>query len=208
MKDTNQTRVDRFTNRLKNHPVTSSIIIIGVVIIAVGGVTGALTNIFQFMGHDTPPTQHNQQVLPPAQQEDPVTSIEEDLMYAKRLTEDWVASVIDRDVEFIMSITQTPFFFDQQVIQDMAGVKNHYLDWWAGEEQPPREILDGINLTAFTVKDFKKEYPRGSFRDRMMNSQLEIKDSDIVVLLDIEGEGTLYFYRKTGDNLKLIGFWG
>lgn len=132
---------------------------------------------------------------------------EKDLRYAERLTEDWFESIMAGDIRFILSITNTPFFFDQKVLSNSKEIRAHYKNLWDSKDVVEQEIkIDSVK--SFSILQFKREYPRNAFHDRILNSPLAVADTDIVVLVMRKGEGSLFFYRKFDKELKMIGFWG
>ena len=130
---------------------------------------------------------------------------EDDLRYAERLTRDYWQAYTAGDLRFIMSITATPFYFDQKVLADTASIESMYKQWW--EEEVSKQEFAFETIKASTVSQFKREHPRGAFHDRILNSPIGIVDTDIVVLCIAEGEGVLFFYRKHGTELKMLGLW-
>ncbi len=135
--------------------------------------------------------------------------IPEDLRYAERLTEDWIKARVVEDIRFVLSIASDYFFFDQYVLSGIEKIEEHYRNWWDREKIADKKLeFDNNKIESLSVSQFKKEFPRSAFHDRILSFPSKIQDTDIVVFVEVEGEGTLFFYRKFGSQLKMIGFWG
>ena len=54
------------------------------------------------------------------------------------------------------------------------------------------------------------EYERLGFkpsRDRFL-SNMEFSEDAIAVMIEIDGEGVILYFRRVGSELKMVGFWG
>ena len=127
---------------------------------------------------------------------------ESDLRKAEKLTEDWLASFQNRDIDTLVKLADTPFFFDQKILVSASQVRESYLSAF-GEGSP--EHFKITSLKAKTIYDLKNEgYDIN--QDRIISS-LRLNDDDITVLVMVEQEGIMFVFRRVDDDIRMAGFW-
>jgi hypothetical protein len=189
------------------HNTQIIIAIIGVVGILGGAVIANWDKIFP------PPVTDNSSVsdrleLPSDPISEPATRIveplstEQALTRAEEMTAKWLTAWAERDIDGLMALTGTPFYFDQSVLISTTEIRAKYAA--ALQEKATDSIkLDGIK--ASEVGELKLKGMLND-RDRIL-SNLRINDNDVAVIVMASGEGVIYFFRRVEGTLKMVGFW-
>lgn len=127
---------------------------------------------------------------------------EADLIKAEKLTGDWLAAFQNQDVDALVQLADTPFFFDQEILMSANQVRESYLLLFEGGNPEPFKIT---SLKAKTIYDLKNEGYDVN-QDRIISS-LRLNDDDIAVIVMVEQEGIMFVFRRVNDDIRMAGFW-
>jgi hypothetical protein len=140
----------------------------------------------------------------------PAVSLETRRQQAEALAGEWFGAMREHDVDHLVRLSETPFYFDQEILVTRSSIADKYRLLFVEKPTLP-EGLQIQKIRARTVKEMKDE---GALlqRDRIFNS-LSLGDSDwgIELHLHLAGhdgdEGMMMFAREVGDQLKIVGTW-
>lgn len=139
-----------------------------------------------------------ERATPPA----PELTTDDALTLAEEMTAKWWTAWEQRDIDALMALSGTPFYFDQGVIMSPAEIRAKYTE---AMQDGPAESMHFDSIKASEVGELKQQGLLDG-RDRIL-SNMRINDDDIAVILMIQGEGVIYFFRRSGSTLKMAGFW-
>ena len=119
----------------------------------------------------------------------------------------WLAALSARDVDQLVSLSEPPFFLDQNtILLSKPDIRAKYNEWFSGS---PRGGSSGQiqidKITPQTIGELK-ETGWNPGNDRLMN-KLRLTDDDIVVSIVTNGEVTLLFFRRSGAKTEMAGMW-
>jgi hypothetical protein len=180
--------------------------VIGAVAALITAVTAAVTNVFGLLDR----TQAQQSASTSAETNvshpQPPTPPTQALHSAEQQAAAWLAALSSRDVDELVRLSDPPFFLDEagRVLLDKVQIREAYEQQFAsqgGAKGPIRIEKIGAEL----ISDLKQRgwNPRS---DRLMNS-LRLSDDDIAVVATSRGESIIFFFRRSGDDVKLAGLW-
>ncbi len=186
---------------------TKAAAVIGAIAALITAVTAAVTNVFGLLNKT--PTEQGQspQTRPDANQQQPDTAKPptEALRAAEQQASAWMAAWLRRDLDELVRLSDPPFFLDQEVLLDKVQIRDGY-SRDLGSEPAPTEQPRIDKIGAEQISDLKQRgwNPRS---DRLMNS-LRLTDDDIAVTVTSGGESVIFFFRRSGNEVKLAGMWG
>jgi hypothetical protein len=143
---------------------------------------------------------------------DPSATLARDRQEAESFVGRWIGATMSRDIQTLLNMAEMPFYFDQEILvrrEDLesrlnpsgARAANNLSDW---------KIQ---SIRAITVGELKAKGEEAK-RDRVLG-RLSMADSDwqVVVLMTVPGgstprtEGAVFFVRKIGGVMKIVGLW-
>lgn len=140
----------------------------------------------------------------------PVASLESRRQQAEALAGEWLGAMRERNVNHLVRLAETPYYFDQEILVTRASIADRYRQLF--EEKPTvPEGMQIVKIRARTVKEMKDE-GESLQRDRIFRS-LSLGDSDWGIEVHVrmpgrEGdEGLIMFARPVGDQLRIVGTW-
>jgi hypothetical protein len=138
---------------------------------------------------------------------------------------EWVKAVNAGDVKTLVGLADPPFFFDNGLVYGKDEIAKRYAPMAQDEEPPmqavtadgtppaepqpaarPREHIIVTKLTAYTIADLKKVQGFDPATDRAYKS-LDLKSNDIAVVLMTQGDGILFYFRRSDKGVTMAGFW-
>jgi hypothetical protein len=139
----------------------------------------------------------------------PAVSIETRRQQAEALAGEWLGAMREHDVDHLVRLAATPYYFDQEILVTRESIADKYRQLFTEKPTVP-EGLQIQKIRARTVAEMKEE-GASLQRDRIFGS-LSLADSDwgIEVHLRTTGlgdEGMMMFAREVGDQLKIVGTW-
>jgi S1-C subfamily serine protease len=123
----------------------------------------------------------------------------------------WIAATLSRDVQAMLNMVEMPFYFDQEIVVRREDLERRLQELGA-------RAADNLSawkiqsIRAITVAELRARGAEAN-RDRVLGS-LSMSDSDwqVVVIMAQSGstrtEGTVFFVRKIGSVMKMVGLWG
>jgi hypothetical protein len=141
----------------------------------------------------------------------PIIAIEHHRQMARKLGEDWYASISRKDAKSLVRMASIPFFFDNEVLYRLDDIENRWRDAFS------QLASKGEDIKAWHLKEIKAqtiaEWKRGGYdvkKDRFL-TKMEYKDDDFMIDLSIEKDtrkhGQVLYTRNVGGQIKLAGFW-
>ena len=130
-----------------------------------------------------------------------------DLRAAEKLAGDWVNAIENREIDTVINMADTPFYFDQEILVSIGDLEAKYEDWFSAMEE--RDRLQISSLKAMKVSEYQALLDREGYGggDRILSS-LRLNDNDIVVIIVSEGgEGLIIVFRIVNDDIRMAGFW-
>jgi hypothetical protein len=127
----------------------------------------------------------------------------------ERLASDYLAAFRDHDLAQLVSLSETPFYFDQEVVLRREDIRRKYEQLFA-EKPNSWEGVQIKSIRASTIAELKQQ-GQDMQRDRVVRS-LSMDDSDwaIQVLIgmgDSRSEGLMLFARTFNNTLRIVGMW-
>lgn len=113
----------------------------------------------------------------------------------------WVAAFQNADVEALVALSAPPFYMDNDIRMSKADIRSRYTEMLA---KGPKHFVV-TRMDARSVGEFKAAGLLGA-RDRFLSSML-VEDSDFAVGVFVGQEGTILFFRRSGNALEMAGFW-
>jgi len=141
----------------------------------------------------------------------PVMPLEQQRQEAKKLAEDYYASVLRKDVRALLGMASLPFFFDNEVLTRLEDIEKKWRDIFSqvaskGEDLSTSQLRE---IKAQTISELKKE-GYDIQRDRFLKN-MDHKDGDFKISILIEKgnrkHGQALYTRDVGGVIKLAGFW-
>ena len=129
-------------------------------------------------------------------------SAEDALTLAEEMTAQWLTAWDQQDLEGLMALTGAPFYFDQGVLMSPTDIRAKYAE---GLDNTSSGSIRYDSIRASEVGELKQQGMLDR-RDRIL-SNMRINDNDVAVIVMVQGEGIIYFFRRTGSTLKMAGFW-
>jgi len=141
----------------------------------------------------------------------PIIAMEHYRQMARKLGEDWYASISRKDTMALVRMASIPFFFDNEVLFRLEDIENRWRDAFS------QMASKGEDLKAWHLKEIKvqtiAEWKRGGYdvnKDRFL-TKMEYKDDDFMIGIYIEKDarkhGQDLYTRNVGGVMKLAGFW-
>lgn len=140
---------------------------------------------------------------------DPEATLERDRQEAERLVGRWIAATLSRDIPALLNMAEMPFYFDQEIVVRREDLESRLR---------PSEARAADNLAAWkiqsiraiTVGELRAKGDQAN-RDRVLGS-LSMTDTDwqVAVVVAMPGgrtEGAVFFVRKIGGVMKMVGLW-
>ena len=185
---------------------TKAATVIGAIAALITAVTAAVTNVFGLLDRTHAPQSVSS--APPETNESgrPSTPPTRALHSAEQQAAAWLAAISSRDVDELVRLSDPPFFLDEsgRVLLDKVQIREAYEQQFAAQSAPKGPIRVE-KIGAELISDLKQRgwNPRS---DRLMNS-LRLSDDDIAVVATSGGESIIFFFRRSGDEVKLAGLW-
>lgn len=130
---------------------------------------------------------------------------------AEKLVNEWVGALIAQDIDTIVSQTDTPFYFDNQILVRRPDVRDQYVHLFAAKPRNSDNDWQIKSLMVKTIGSLKRE-GYDERRDRVLTN-LQLSDDDYVGIVmwgkpgRTDNEGMLLFLRRKADGFKVAGTW-
>ena len=128
---------------------------------------------------------------------------------AEKLGTDWLSAVLHRDSTTLLDLSDTPFFFDGEIIVGPEDINNAYTSFLLSDEFI-RGDIQIRSIFADAIEHRVKSFRRWGRWDIIL-STLNPAETDFVVLLDLESRErgpilVMLVTRRVGRDLKLAGW--
>jgi len=141
----------------------------------------------------------------------PAIAVEQYRQMARKLGEDWYASISRRDAKALVRMASIPFFFDNELLYRLEDIENRWTNLFS-QAAPKGEDPKTWHLKEMKVQTIA-EWKRGGYdvnKDRYLMKS-EYKDDDFMIGITVEKDtrrhGQLLYTRNVGGQIKLAGFW-
>jgi hypothetical protein len=124
------------------------------------------------------------------------------LSTASKKTDAWVQAWSQKDIETLVNLSDPPFSLDKSdLLTTKYDIRIRYRDILANMRPHAEAKFDKI--TPYTIADFKK---KGLIADNDPTmTALKLTDNDIVVVAMAGDEGSVFFFRRSNDDVQLAG---
>jgi hypothetical protein len=178
----------------------------------VAALIGALTTVYlavRSQQGSAPQTAAEQSTLPAAKpvEAQPLTSPSRQA--AERLAADYLAALRDHDFATLVSLSETPFYFDNEVLVRREDIRRKYEELFA-EKPTSWEGVQVKSIHASTIGELRQQ-GQDMQRDRVVRS-LSMDENDwaiqiLIGMADSRSEGLMMFARTFNNTLHVVGMW-
>jgi hypothetical protein len=143
-----------------------------------------------------------------ARASDASLTLEHDRQEAERCVGGWIAAMLSHDIPALLNLAEMPFYFDQEVVVRRDDLESR-LRSTSVRTADNLALWKIQSIRAVTVGELRATGQQAN-RDRVLGS-LSMTDSDwhVSVIMSMSGrtEGAVFFVRKVGGVMKMVGLW-